>query len=276
VNNRPNTCSVETLSEGEYPEDAIPDTWAWVRFGSIIGELRNGISPRPNIQPPGIPILRISATRPGGVDLADIRHMPNGEDFLSDYGLRDTDLLFTRYNGSIEFLGVCGMVRGLGRKKLLYPDKLMRVRFDHELILPAYAEIFFQVPRVHERIVAKSKSSAGQNGVSGSDIKAQPFALAPLTEQQEIVQRVERLFTLADKIGTRYKEARQRVDHLSQSILAKAFQGELVPTETELAEAEGRAYETAEQLLKRVQTVYRDGSDKRDSKRQSKSKAAVN
>jgi hypothetical protein len=59
----------------------------------------------------------------------------------------------------------------------------MRVRFDHDFILPQYAEVFFQAVEAHERIVAKSKSSAGQNGVSGSDIKAQPLALAPLPAQ---------------------------------------------------------------------------------------------
>jgi type I restriction enzyme S subunit len=43
------------------------------------------------------------------------------------------------------------------------------------------------------------------------------------------------------------------VEKLSQSILVKAFRGELVPTEAELAEAEGRDFESADQLLKRVQ-----------------------
>jgi len=180
--------------------------------------------------------------------------MPNGKRFLPTCAVKDGDLLFTRYNGSIELLGVCGLVRGSGNGVLLYPDKLMRVRLDHEFVLPAYIETFFQATDVHERIVAKSKSSAGQNGVSGSDIKAQPFALAPLAEQQEIVRRIGKLFALADKIETRYKTVQQQVDHLPQSILTKAFRGELVPTEAELAERECRPYESAEQLLQRIQS----------------------
>lgn len=39
----------------------------------------------------------------------------------------------------------------------------------------------------------------------------------------------------------------------TQSILAEAFLGELVPTEAELARIYGREYETATTLLKRVQ-----------------------
>jgi type I restriction enzyme S subunit len=38
----------------------------------------------------------------------------------------------------------------------------------------------------------------------------------------------------------------------SNGVFAKAFSGELVPTEAELARAEGRTYETADELLKRV------------------------
>jgi type I restriction enzyme S subunit len=252
LNPRTEVARVEVLGEEDRPEESIPETWIWVRFGSIIGELRNGVSPRPKVDPPGTPILRISAARQGSVDLADIRYMPDAGEFLPQYALRDDDLLFTRYNGSIELLGVCGMVRGLGKRTILYPDKLMRVRVDHELVLPNYTEIFFQNAAVHDRIVAKSKSSAGQNGVSGSDIKVQPFALPPLPEQQEVIRRVQELFTLADRIEARYEKAKAQADRLTPSLLAKAFSGELVTTEAKLAKAEGRSYETAPQLLERI------------------------
>ena len=56
-----------------------------------------------------------------------------------------------------------------------------------------------------------------------------PLALPPLPEQHEIVRRVEALFALADQIETRYAKAKTHVDRLTQSILAKAFRGELVP-----------------------------------------------
>ena len=42
------------------------------------------------------------------------------------------------------------------------------------------------------------------------------------------------------------------MDKLSQSVLAKTFRGELVITEAELAEKEGRDFESAEKLLERI------------------------
>jgi type I restriction enzyme S subunit len=79
-----------------------------------------------------------------------------------------------------------------------------------------------------------------------------PVPLPPLREQHEIVRRVEALFALADTIEKRVESATQRAEKLTQTILAKAFRGELVPTEAELARAEGRGYEPASALLERI------------------------
>lgn len=95
------------------------------------------------------------------------------------------------------------------------------------------------------------------DGVSQSNINAKKLAAyecpcPPLEEQREIVRRVEALFALADSIEQRAQTATKQAEALTQSILARAFRGELVPTEADLARAEGRDYETAEQLLARI------------------------
>ena len=56
-----------------------------------------------------------------------------------------------------------------------------------------------------------------------------PFVLPPLDEQKEIVRRVDELFALAHQVEARYAKAKQYVNSLKQSMLAKAFRGELVP-----------------------------------------------
>jgi type I restriction enzyme S subunit len=81
-----------------------------------------------------------------------------------------------------------------------------------------------------------------------------PVPLPALTEQQEIARRIDALFKRADAIERRVAAATARADKLTQAILAKAFRGELVPTEAELARQEGRDYETAEQLLERAKS----------------------
>jgi type I restriction enzyme S subunit len=99
------------------------------------------------------------------------------------------------------------------------------------------------------------EASAGgvQPNLSLGMIRSIRVPLPPISEQQEIVRQVEALFSLADTIDRRIAMASARADVVTQAILNKAFRGELVPTEAELAHAEGRVYESAEALLARIQ-----------------------
>lgn len=69
-------------------------------------------------------------------------------------------------------------------------------------------------------------------------------ALPPIEEQEEIVSRVESLFALLDTVEKQYLAATQQTNKLTQSILAKAFRGELVPQDPN--------HEPANKLLKRI------------------------
>ncbi len=60
-------------------------------------------------------------------------------------------------------------------------------------------------------------------------LKSFEVKLPSLEEQAEIVRRIEYLFACADQINDKVHVAKVRVDNLTQSILAKAFRGELVP-----------------------------------------------
>lgn len=105
---------------------------------------------------------------------------------------------------------------------------------------------------------------AGKPGLNLDNIREMVVPLPPLSEQREIVRRVEALFKLAEAIERRVEAARARADKLTQAILAKAFRGELVPTEAELARREGRSYEPASQLLQRIRTA-RQGAEPREN-----------
>jgi len=69
----------------------------------------------------------------------------------------------------------------------------------------------------------------------------------PLSEQTEIVRLVEQYFALADTLEKNLANAKQRVDNLTQSILAKAFRGELVPQDPN--------DEPADKLLARIKAA---------------------
>jgi type I restriction enzyme S subunit len=56
-----------------------------------------------------------------------------------------------------------------------------------------------------------------------------PVPFTSFDEQNEIVRRIETAFTWIDRLAHEATNARKLIEHLDQAILAKAFQGELVP-----------------------------------------------
>jgi type I restriction enzyme, S subunit len=92
----------------------------------------------------------------------------------------------------------------------------------------------------------------------------------PLEVQSIINQRVGSLFAVADKIETRLQAATARVEKITQAILAKAFRGELVPSEAELARQEGRDYEPASVLLDRIRAQRAAESNDAPTRRRTK------
>jgi len=81
--------------------------------------------------------------------------------------------------------------------------------------------------------------------VNLTQLKRLLLSIPPFDEQKEIVRQVDKLFALADKVEEHYQKARVQVDALAQSVLAKAFRGELVPEDPD--------DEPAEKLLQRIQ-----------------------
>ncbi len=112
--------------------------------------------------------------------------------------------------------------------------------------------LFLSLKAAAQEILALNREGTTVQSVRYNTLKSFELAIPPLAEQQEIVRRVEALFKTADALETRYRTAKGHVDKLTQSILARAFRGELVTTEAELARQEGRTYEPASVLLERI------------------------
>jgi type I restriction enzyme S subunit len=89
-------------------------------------------------------------------------------------------------------------------------------------------------------------SGSAQPKLNQKNMNEIPVHVPPPAEQTEIVRRVEKLFAFADQLEARVKAAQARIDLLTQSILAEAFRGELVPQDPN--------DEPANVLLERIKT----------------------
>jgi type I restriction enzyme, S subunit len=219
---------------GLYKEPAAPDTanlpalpvgWTWATLDQLLGLMRNGISAKPDAES-GLPMLRISAVRALSVNLSEARYLnAKASDYL-DYVLNEGDLLFTRYNGNPELVGVCGVVPQL-TSPLVHPDKLIRCKLASPGALPAFVAIMSNVGASRNYLAKRVRTTAGQAGISGGDLKGLPIQLPPLAEQTRIVAEVERRLSVVDELESVVTANLRRANRLRQSVLQKAFTGTL-------------------------------------------------
>jgi type I restriction enzyme S subunit len=219
----------------------LPEGWCWASLDQLLHLLRNGQSMAPR-EDSGVRTLRISAVRPLSVDFQDVRFLPGAPRDYQDDLVEVGDLLFTRYNGTPSLVGVCGRVRVL-TEPTVHPDKLIKVRLCSDLHVP-YVELAANVGESRRLIENRTRTTAGQAGISGSDLKQMPIPLPPLSEQIRIGDEVERLISVADETKAAVAVDQRRCTRLRQSTLKWAFEGKLVD--------QGPNDEPAESLLARI------------------------
>ena len=103
----------------------------------------------------------------------------------------------------------------------------MRVRVREHLVEPEYVEFFFRSPSARDAIMGLAKSSAGQQGISGGDLKEQRVAVAPLPEQRRIVTQLRSLLDKVNRANARLDRVPRIIKSFRQAILAAACSGEL-------------------------------------------------
>ena len=204
----------------------VPDEWVYVPFEALAWSIRNGMSRKPD-EKGLLKILRISAVRPMTFDLEDVRRFTDVDGSAKDYRLAYGDLVFTRYNGSRDYVGVSALYRGDGTH--LHPDKLIRCEIKSDVVNPDYLEAATNCGESRAFLLKRIRTTAGQSGVSGRDIKAIPVPVCSPAEQAEIVRILNNRLDAAELLKSEVETALARAEALRQSVLKKAFSGHLVP-----------------------------------------------
>jgi type I restriction enzyme S subunit len=224
-----------------------------IALSEIVLDVKYGTAQKCTPMPTGSPVLRIPNIGDGSIRLNDLKYakLPSRE--LAALRLLPGDILMIRSNGSVSLVGKTALV-SQKEAGFAYAGYLIRLRVDVDRVLPEYLNSALQTHAVREQIEIPARSTSGVHNINSTELLRLEIHLPELERQKTIVHRVEALFRLADAIEKRVGAATKRADKLTQAILAKAFRGELVPTEAELARREGRYYETATVLLERVRT----------------------
>lgn len=125
--------------------------------------------------------------------------------------------------------------------------------FPIQAVLSKYLCYFMQQHPFREHLATQASGVGGSlMRVKASIADPYRFPLAPQREQRRIVAEIERQLTRLVAAMGALKRVQANLKRYRASVLKAACEGRLVPTEAELARAEGRDYETGTQLLARI------------------------
>jgi type I restriction enzyme S subunit len=201
--------------------------WIQIRFGNLACSIRGGTTAVPKDQITEIPILRSSSVRSATINYSDVRYLTSHQLFSSTDYVQMHDLLFTRLNGTVEYVGNCVAIKKESPNNLVYPDRLYCAKLPN-IAFPPYIEAAFQTPSVRAFLEDRAKSTAGHKRISISDLEDVSLPLMCYSEQQEIVHILDEQFTAIDLNEKEIDHSLTQSKALRQSILKKAFEGELL------------------------------------------------
>jgi type I restriction enzyme S subunit len=136
------------------------------------------------------------------------------------------DLLVTRA-GPRSRVGVACLVKTT-RPRLILCDKAYRLRCKPNVAHPAFLELVLNAPHVLDE-VNKLKTGISDSGVNLTQKRFGELLvpLPTLAEQTRIVAEVDRRLSVVEELEAVVSASLQRATRLRQSILQKAFRGEL-------------------------------------------------
>ena len=236
----------------EVPFD-IPDSWEWVRLGSI-GETNIGLTYKPSdVTSDGIPVLRSNNIQNGQMDYSELLYVSCAvpERAYAHKG----DILICARNGSRALVGKSAIVD------------------DDGMAFGAFMAIFRSPCNPYIQLFINSYLFRGQlegattttiNQVTQEMLKRQLCPLPPIQEQLRIVQKYTELQPLIAAYSNAYEKAQilstAFPEALKKSILQEAVQGKLVPQDP--------SDEPAEALLERIRAekhrLIKEGKIKKD------------
>ncbi|EPA0955597.1 TPA: restriction endonuclease subunit S [Klebsiella pneumoniae] len=204
------------------------NSWEWVRLEQICATNNNALKAGPF----GSALKKVDCVEVG-YKVYGQEQVISGNESLETYRINDDkyEQLKSCTTGPgdilISLVGTIGKVLVLSSQAeigIINP-RLVKITL-HNTISPQYIKTYLDSPVSHSFF--KGFSHGGTMEILNlSILKELPIALPPLEEQHEIVRRVEQLFAYANTIEKQVNNALTRVNNLTQSILAKAFRGEL-------------------------------------------------
>ncbi len=221
--------SLPLLTAGELNElPDLADGWAWTRFGLLDIELKRG--------PFGSSITK-SMFVPSGFKVyqqgnAIYRDSSRGSYFitgekyeeLSGFAVSPGDFI-------VSCAGTVGKVFELPKcaDKGVINQALMRVRTNDRILKKGFFARLFESDFFQRKVLSDAKGTAMVNLAGIKELNLVPVAICGMSEQKVINELLDERLAQIDACEQTIATSFQQAEVLRQSILKKAFSGQLVP-----------------------------------------------
>lgn len=200
----------------------LPKGWVWVQLQKVFDVITDGDHQPPPQTNEGIPFLVIGNVRTGKLDFANTRFVSKEyyENILEDRIPRRGDILYTVV-GSYGIPVLVDTDKNFCVQRhiaIFKPSQFVDRRFLYHILQSNY--VFTQA--------TKCATGTAQKTVPLSGLRAILIPFPSLKEQKNIVEKVESRLSVAEEIEAAIEVNTRRAERLRQSILKKAFEGNLV------------------------------------------------
>uniref|UniRef100_UPI0039C73250 restriction endonuclease subunit S n=1 Tax=Anabaena sp. CCY 0017 TaxID=3103866 RepID=UPI0039C73250 len=214
----------EIVEEDILPD--LPDNWCWLPLELVA----DAIDPQPSHRTPpevphGIPYVGIGDIRHDGtIDFDGARK-------VSLEVLKEHKQRYRLENGNFIF----GKIGTLGKPVKLpltcdytLSANVILLQTRSLFLISDWLFYFMKSPFV-ENLLTQDSRATSQAAFGIKRIRLMPVPLPPIQEQKQILLKLEHYLSIANQIKSLKVMCLKETDELNQSILAKAFRGELVP-----------------------------------------------
>ncbi|SHK16828.1 type I restriction enzyme, S subunit [Desulfatibacillum alkenivorans DSM 16219] len=213
----------EPVDKTDLPE--LPEGWCWASFEQCAWEITVGhVGPmKSRYVENGIPFLRCQNVRPYGYEQENLAYI------LEDF---DEKLKKSRLYGGEILVVRSGVNVG---DSCVYPTDAGQSNCSDLVITrpltglnPFFASLYVNSPFFKDALNLRKVGNAQPHFNVGSMKKAE-IPVPSSEEQAVIVNKIQRLLDYSDNVKIRMLQANRLLDSQCQSILSKAFRGELIP-----------------------------------------------
>ncbi len=232
----------------ELPE--LPEGWGWEKLGNI-ADLVGGVTKGKNLEGKekiSLPYLRVANVQDGYLDLTEIKLIEVEAQDKDKYRLEFGDVLYTE-GGDKDKLGRGAVWRGQ-IESCIHQNHIFRARVFGGLISPEILSLYSQTKSAKKYFFRHAKQTTNLASINLTVLANLPVAIVCQREQKQIMQEIEARLSEADQLDQTLTTSLQQAEALRQSILKKAFSGQLVPQDPH--------DEPASALLARIQAERAD------------------